>query len=416
MRLFRANEHQITMRNSRKKIAFIVEPHFMVHHVGVRNYIFSLYSLLSKNHDVDFVSSYPSAIGRTHWYRAIPKDPAEILRNEKSEDGVLQGTPKSIGRRIAFHDFHAKQITPDDFHHSHIGSDLSVEDYDIGIVTNPWLVHFEGRLPCQRLVGMVYDTVPNEYVFTRSDKPYSFASLHQRGFSYYRQHCDAVVAISEKAARDFSSLVKVDSERVRWLPPVLPPAYEDVPTASNSREGCVVLASPFDKRKGLAVMPNILNTAKDKIQKLFIYGGIRCSRGELKQFFQDLKVDNVEWYPNATAKKVKDLFSQSKVLLFPSFDEGLGLPILEAQFCGCRAMVRDKQPMNQLIGMGSRFVTGQDTEDGKTLESMLRESFDHQALQEWALEEFCSRHVERVLEEVLAIEQTHVSPREWHVA
>ncbi len=371
-----------------KRIAFIVEPFFMCHHVGVRNYIYSLYTLLARDNQVDFVSYYRTAAGREHWYRLYPKRESTISGNGQADDTVIRGTPRQVAKQAKRQLKALRSTTPDDFYYSHIGSNLEIEDYDVAIVTNPWLVSFDKRIPCKKLLGMVYDTVPNEYVLSRDDKPFAFASQHQKGFEYYKEHCDALVAISGKAANDVQSLFKIDSARVHSLPPVLPPAYCEVSGASNARANQVILASPFDRRKGLALMPAILNEAKNSIHQLSIYGGIRCSRRELAQFFKDLTVKNVEWYPNATAGVVKQLFSASKVLLFPSFDEGLGLPILESQFCGCRTLVRNKLPMNELVGMGHSFVTDDPKLDGKLLSQMVSEPFDHQELQNWAVSKF----------------------------
>ena len=372
----------------RKNISFIVEPFFMCHHVGVRNYLYSLYNLLSRKNTVELVSFYRSRSGVKHWYRLVPKLASTLLENSSAHNACLRGTPKQVLRKSQSLRFANHQVTPDDFYYSHIGSDLSVEDFDVVVITNPWLVDFEKRFPCRKLIGMVYDTVPNEYVFTRADKPYHFASNHQQGFLYYREHCDSIIAISEKARVDYYEMFKVDENRVFALPPILPPSYDKVLDVSNDRSQQLLLASPFDLRKGLAIMPSIINSAKESVETLSIYGGIRCTKRNVQTFFRELQVKNVEWYPNATSATVQQLFSDSKVMLFPSFDEGLGMPILESQFCGCRTMVRDKPPMNLLTGPGHYFISDKAEKDGEKLREILCEPFDHRGLQLWAQARF----------------------------
>ncbi|NBT36524.1 MAG: hypothetical protein EBT03_13485, partial [Betaproteobacteria bacterium] len=75
----------------------------------------------------------------------------------------------------------------------------------------------------------------------------------------------------------------------------------------------------------------------------------------------------------------------------------LGLPILEAQYCGCRVMVRDKPPMINLAGPGSGVVPEDAAEAGAVLAGMMAEPFDHAALQKWAQTRFSLRHVQEVL-------------------
>ncbi len=42
------------------------------------------------------------------------------------------------------------------------------------------------------------------------------------------------------------------------------------------------------------------------------------------------------------------LYSAAQLLLFPSFEEGFGWPIIEAQACGCRVVIADREPMTEI--------------------------------------------------------------------
>ncbi|MEW4451913.1 glycosyltransferase [Bremerella sp. JC817] len=381
----------------KNRIALICEPLFMYHHVGVRNYIYSLARLLSTNSHVDFVSYYRSPTGALNWYRLTPQNPNQLWGNTSAEDLSFSGTPQKILTQFDATDHQSGAHGAATFYKSHIGPDLQVENYDLGIITTPWLVEFTHRLPMKQLVGIVYDMVPNTYVFAREEKPYDFAARHCQGFVYYRDHCDAILTISEQVASSFQETFRIPEGRVTGLPPLLPSSYHRIPVAENKRDAQVILASPFDLRKGLKVMPAILNQAKSKIEKLVIYGGVRCAPKDVYEFFEDLQVESVVWYPNASSAITHQLFRESKALLFPSFDEGLGLPILEAQAHGCRVMVRDKRPMCDLTGPGAEFLADDVAENGKILEAMIDEPFDHQSLQRWTVDAFSTVHVLKTL-------------------
>ena len=376
-----------------QKIAIIVEPGFMQHHVGVRNYLVALHALLSREHRVDWVSFERGDGGERQWFHVFPQPVG--VDDAVQDDRVITGTPAEVLRQ--FQSGRRRHATGQqvDSWRTGIGSDLAVEGYDAIVISNPWLVDFDSRLPASRVLGIVYDLVPNQYVMTmpQSQKPFAFAAAHRRGFLHYREHCDAVLAISRTVADEYATMFRVDRSRVVALPPVLPKTYGNVRRAENERQRRVVLASPFDRRKGLACMPIILNAARKSIDTVSIYGGVRCSSQELRAFFQTLDVRHVDWHPNASAATVQRLFLESKALLFPSFDEGLGLPILEAQHCGCRVMTRDKQPMCELVGPGSSFLGGDLAATGATLAQMVEEPFEHAGLQRWAEERFGSQQV-----------------------
>ncbi|GDX94924.1 hypothetical protein LBMAG47_05880 [Planctomycetia bacterium] len=371
-------------------IAIIVEPEFMRLHVGVRNYLFALHALLGRRQRVDWVTFVRGAGGERQWFHLQPQPgPAG-----DAEETVIAGTPASVlplvsGAHRRGADAHV------DCWRTAIGTDLAAAAYDEIIISNPWLVDFESRLPAPRVLGVVYDLVPNQYVFSMppGQKPLSFAAQHRRGFVHYRDHCDAILAISPRVADDYAAAFPAATRRVIPLPPLLPAAYASVPAAANDRGRRVVLAGPFDRRKGSDVIPAILNAAGAAIETVSIYGGVRCSSSDLREFFRALQVRHVEWYPHASAATVQRLFLEAKALLFPSYDEGLGLPILEAQYCGCRVLTRDKRPMCDLVGPGAGFVAADDLVSGAMLAGMVEEPFDHVGLQRWAHGSFGERQV-----------------------
>jgi glycosyltransferase involved in cell wall biosynthesis len=393
-----------------QKIAIIVEPGFMQHHVGVRNYLIALHDLLSREHRVDWVSYERQPTGEPLWFHLFPQSVGAA--GPATQDQVIAGTPAEVLRHVRSHARRRETVTTSDSWQTAIGTDLSVEGYDAIIISNPWLIGFEARLPARRLIGIVYDLVPNQYVVTtpQASKPFAFAASHRRGFVYYRDQCDVVLAISRAVADEFEAMFRMGRDRVIAMPPMLPKAYGDVQWSEHVRTRRVVLAGPFDRRKGLAIMPTILNAARESIDTVSIYGGVRCSRQELRDFFQALEVRHLEWYPLASAATVQRLFLEAKALLFPSFDEGLGLPILEAQHCGCRVMTRDKQPMCDLVGPGSSFVGADLAASGSTLAQMLEEPFNHVGLQRWAQERFGSQQVLDAVDAAIACREPYDLP------
>ncbi len=53
-------------------------------------------------------------------------------------------------------------------------------------------------------------------------------------------------------------------------------------------------------------------------------------------------------------------YSRAKALLFPSFYEGFGWPIIEAQACECPVITTDRAPMNQVVGSGAILLPPND--------------------------------------------------------
>lgn len=380
------------------RIAILVEPHFMDVHVGVRNYLFSVRRLLQRRAKVDFVSFYRSDAGRPQWYRIALTDERFAVDNGLRTDRVYRGRPADV-----LEAWRADQSAPEAVRHpvayTHFGPDLARERYDAAVISNPWMLRLDERVPVPEQYGLAYDAIPNRYVLTNANTPWVFANEHVHGFAYFRKHCRATFAISGATRDDLVRFFDHDPNRTHALPPMIPATYFDPAIPAVARDNSLVLASPLDKRKGLAVLPDMINAVADRFRRLFIYGGPRCPADELEVFFKALDPDiRLRWYARARAVTVKKLFARSRLLLFPSFEEGLGLPIIEAQMCGCRVAARPIEPMKSLMLDGSITVGA----DAKALTAGMAAalddaSYDHARLRESAIERFHPNRVEAVL-------------------
>ena len=94
------------------------------------------------------------------------------------------------------------------------------------------------------------------------------------------------------------------------------------------------------------------------------------------------------------------MYKKCKFLLFPSIEEGLGLPIIEAQICGCRIVTSNKKPMNELGVIGSCYLEickeGDKIENfnKKNMLNMLKDDeFDYKKLSDLAWEKFSFKNV-----------------------
>lgn len=61
-------------------------------------------------------------------------------------------------------------------------------------------------------------------------------------------------------------------------------------------------------------------------------------------------------------EQIEALYSVADALLFPSLLEGFGLPILEAQSCGCPVFASNRSPMTEAGGDGAAYFDPEDPE------------------------------------------------------
>ena len=122
---------------------------------------------------------------------------------------------------------------------------------------------------------------------------------------------------------------------------VLPARYPAVHPRSHS------LAAATRRESLLAVTP----------RNLVIVGSKGWLSDEIYKLPEKLGIeDNVKFLGRVEDKYLPALYSGAIALTFPSLFEGFGLPILEAQACGCPVLTSNISSMPEVAGKGALYV------------------------------------------------------------
>ena len=97
--------------------------------------------------------------------------------------------------------------------------------------------------------------------------------------------------------------------------------------------------------------------AQGSLSPKLVYTGPSLER-ELQSFLdQDPAMErDVIRAQGVDQENLRALYSRAELLLFPSWDEGFGWPIIEAQACGCRAVTTRKPPMTEVGGEAAFYI------------------------------------------------------------
>ena len=385
-----------------KKIGFLVQQDFLTKHFGVRNYILTLKEICAEYYVVDYLIHTVTCDG-VFWYKCDVSSFSDESPVSPSMKYCMEKNDRTINYSGFEHFIKEKEIKQHvkNCYFRGIGDDLGIENYDLVIFTNPWIVDFDNRIPAKKLMGIVHDLIPNEYSLTKTMADLNLAHQQNRGYKYYINHCSYIYASSSEGAAQFNHYYNTD--RCNFFPPVPPYAYKHVTYDREKKENAVILAAPFDPRKGIEYMPELLNGASDLIETIYIFGMPRCPIEMFDNFFKSLKIRRVEYFPYITTEELITLYKKCKCLLFPSLDEGLGIPIIEAQVCGCRVVTTDKEPMRSLIENGGYLLKEHSTQENiENLRSLMAsDDFDYAELSNRAKERFSYDHILSVLQEVI---------------
>lgn len=371
------------------KLAFIVQPDWLSEHFGVRNLFVSVAKTMQRaGHDTDFIFF---DMHRTEqlWYRFFVDDADLYSKEKETTDGLNQSYEK-LSQPIEFQFRFYKQF---------IGTSADTL-YDAFIITNPWLLNAVPFLGSGKKILLCYDVVANKYAF---DNPgiFPWGYAHNAGYVCAKKEKMHFLSISKAVDDEIDAFYSPDFHT--FLPPIRPYAFFDAfYDSKRNKENAVILAAPFDVRKGLNIIPDLINPLADCLETLYIFGTPRCGRELYDDFFKKIKIGNIVYYNRITSDDLIALYQKCKVLLFPSLNEGLGLPLIEAQLCGCRAVTTNAEPMNTLLCSGGYLLSDNNDKNISAIHQMLQDdTFDYESLSHEADLKFSQKKVVDTIETIL---------------
>ena len=167
-----------------------------------------------------------------------------------------------------------------------------------------------------------------------------------------------VIAVSKATKEDLINRIGIEPEKIVVVYEGYDKNLFKVDTKVNTLRYflCVGTVQP---RKNLArvirAFAQILGT------KLVIAGQKGWLSDEIYRLPKKLKIEErVKFLGYVSEKDLPALYSQAIALVYPSLYEGFGLPILEAQACGCPVITSNLSSMPEIAGKGALYVNPYD--------------------------------------------------------
>jgi glycosyltransferase involved in cell wall biosynthesis len=180
---------------------------------------------------------------------------------------------------------------------------------------------------------------------------------------YYRSQlprslriADSIIAVSHHTRNDLIRLYGIPPERIEVIYPGVADRFLDPPEKSPEAPvsgGYFLSISTHPKRKNIlgALNAFALVAAKFPLIKYVIAGVIEPRQlRELRACAESLGLgDKVVVFGYADDRQLVDLYRGAEFLIYPSFYEGFGLPVVEAMLCGCPVIAADTSSLPEIV-------------------------------------------------------------------
>jgi glycosyltransferase involved in cell wall biosynthesis len=173
---------------------------------------------------------------------------------------------------------------------------------------------------------------------------------------------------SEKTKNDVIRLCSINQENVSAIYIGLNYPYSPMANA-ETQQRLIALGVPegrfllhvganhwYKNRPGvLAIFSQLIQKLNESEFYLVMVG--EAMTDEMRSFIQSNNLsERVIELVDIDNENLRSLYSSATALLFPSFQEGFGWPIIEAQACGCPVFTSNRPPMNYIGGDAAIYI------------------------------------------------------------
>jgi glycosyltransferase involved in cell wall biosynthesis len=192
--------------------------------------------------------------------------------------------------------------------------------------------------------------------------------LLQRWILSGLRSADHAICVSEKTAKDLQQLTEQNCPEIRIIYHGLNLEYR--PGASLSAGLADELGLPVEPRYLIHVGGNSWYKNRLGVLRIFAqFAKLPENAGyklvmvgphwtkEMVAFVRESELaDRAIEAVGIGSSELMELYCNASALLFPSFEEGFGWPVLEAQACGCPVVTTGRPPMTEVAGNAAVFI------------------------------------------------------------
>lgn len=215
-----------------------------------------------------------------------------------------------------------------------------------------------------KMVATVFDMTPFLFPKLHQEKTIQLDKIR---LDRIKKYADLVITISQNSKKDF--LKFSTKTNVEVIYPGVGENFLLKPKTSGSVLGkynldggeYILAVGTLEPRKNIKRLINAYLKSRVK-QKLVLAGNWGWEGSELSDMINENK-DKIITAGYVQDKDLPYLYKEAFCLVYPSLYEGFGIPVLEAQACGCPVITSDVSSLPEAGGKGAIYVNPYSVED-----------------------------------------------------
>ncbi|MCH5175402.1 MAG: glycosyltransferase family 4 protein [Prevotellaceae bacterium] len=168
---------------------------------------------------------------------------------------------------------------------------------------------------------------------------------------YACNHADRIIAISEGTKKDVIKFYGVPEHKVDIVYQPVNPRYYTPIERSHTSPYMLYVGSVNSRKNLLGIVKAMELMPKDLQIPLKVVGGGGAYKKTVREYIATHNMEHLfEWTETIDNAELQRLYTNAQLMAYPSFYEGFGLPIVEAQLCGCPVVTSNVSCLPEIGG------------------------------------------------------------------
>ena len=231
---------------------------------------------------------------------------------------------------------------------------LTGERFDVVQSMTPLLVPTQSAAQVVTIADLSFLTDPT---WTRAEIRRDYPDLVRA----HAQQADGIVVMSEHVRGEVQRVLGIGGDKVAVVPAGAPPW---TPRAAAPDNGYVLFVGTLEPRKNVGVLLDAfaLRASAGHARPELVLAGKATEAGRvwLERIARPPLAGRVRHLGYVDAADRRALYEGASVLVLPSFDEGFGLPVLEAMTLGVPVVASRRGSLPEVLGDAGQLVDAED--------------------------------------------------------
>jgi glycosyltransferase involved in cell wall biosynthesis len=236
-----------------------------------------------------------------------------------------------------------------------------------------------GELPLSIPKGIKTVVTIHDLIHERYPQFYPFFDRKMYSWKFKRacEKADVVVAISEQTKRDIIDFYKIEASKIKVIYQSCHPQFKWSNTSNLAANyffekyklppNYLLYVGTINERKNLLGLLKVLaeeGAISELINLVIVGNGVGKYFNEAASFIRKHKIGHrIHTIPNLDFVDFPYIYKNALALVYPSFFEGFGIPIIEAMWSGCPVITSEGGCFAEAGGPDSLYVNPHDSTD-----------------------------------------------------